>query len=103
MDRISFKYTLNPLSVKETEALINFRVYQAGYKSDKKLFLEEAISEVYNETKGYPRKIIMLCHKILKGMVMLDSKIADRILVQEVVRKDQQWRSATNSPAESMH
>ncbi|MFC1699987.1 ExeA family protein, partial [Candidatus Omnitrophota bacterium] len=30
-DRISFKYTLNPLGVKETKELIEFRLRQAGF------------------------------------------------------------------------
>ncbi|HBR15299.1 MAG TPA: transposase [Candidatus Omnitrophica bacterium] len=92
IDRISFKFTLNPLDVKETEELIDFRISKAGYRGGKKLFLDEAISEIYNHTKGYPRKIIMLCHKILKEMVSQDVAIADRAFVEEVVSKERQWR-----------
>jgi len=95
LDRISFKFTLNPLSVKETEGLINFRIQKAGFKDEGRLFLNEAISEIYNYTKGYPRRIIMICHKILKELVMSDQTIVDREIVQEVIAKEQQWRSAT--------
>ena len=97
MDRISFKFTLNPLDVVETKELINFRIIKAGYKGEKKLFLDEALSEIYSNTKGYPRKINMLCHKTLKEIVMLDQEIADAALVKEVIKKEQQWLSATNS------
>lgn len=96
MDRISFKYTLNPLDVKETGELINFRIARAGYKGEHRLFLDDAVSEIYNHTKGYPRKINMLCHKILKELVLQDQKIVDRELVLSVITKDDQWRSATN-------
>ncbi|HBG62549.1 MAG: hypothetical protein A2Y03_08135 [Omnitrophica WOR_2 bacterium GWF2_38_59] len=96
MDRISFKFTLNPLDVVETKELINFRISTAGYKGEAKLFLDEAISEIYSNTKGYPRKINMLCHKVLKEIVMQDQEIADAALVKEVIEKEQQWRSATN-------
>ncbi|VAX34889.1 hypothetical protein MNBD_UNCLBAC01-1528 [hydrothermal vent metagenome] len=92
MDRISFKFTLNPLDAKETAELIDFRIRQAGYRGQKALFLGEAVSEIYNFTKGYPRKIIMLCHKVLKELVMQDQDIADRDFVKEVIDKDQQWR-----------
>ncbi|MBU1996670.1 MAG: AAA family ATPase, partial [Candidatus Omnitrophica bacterium] len=96
MDRISFKFTLNPLDVVETKELIDFRISKAGYKGEAKLFLDEAISEIYSNTKGYPRKINMLCHKVLKEIVMQNQEIADAALVKEVIEKEQQWRSATN-------
>jgi general secretion pathway protein A len=88
LDRISFKYTLNPLDVKETKELIDFRIAQAGYKGDKRLFLDEAISEIYGSSKGYPRKIIMLCHKVLKEMVMHNKESADAFLVREVIQQE---------------
>ncbi len=96
MDRISFKFTLNPLDVTETGGLIDFRIRKAGYRGGKALFLSEAISEVYSFTKGYPRKIIMLCHKILKELVMKDEKIVDGNFVREVVLKDQAWASSVD-------
>ena len=96
LDRISFKFTLNPLDVVETRGLIDFRINKAGYRGEEKLFLDEAISEIYSHTRGYPRKINMLCHKTLKEMVMQNQKIADLDFVREVIAKDQQWRSATN-------
>lgn len=94
MDRISFKFTLNPLNVTETGELINFRVFKAGYKGDRRLFLDEAISEIYNATKGYPRKINMLCHKILKELVIQDCHIVDQMFVKEVLDKERQWKTA---------
>lgn len=97
MDRISFKFTLNPLDVKETSELIDFRIHKAGYRRDKKLFLEEAISEIYNYTKGYPRKINMLCHKTLKELVMHGQDIVDRAFVLDVIEKEKNWFSTENT------
>lgn len=97
MDRISFKFTLNPLDAQETGELIDFRVAKAGYKGHKKLFLAEANSEIYSYTKGYPRKINMLCHKILKELVIQNQDIVDRSLVREIIAQEQQWLSATNA------
>ena len=57
-----------------------------------KLFLDEAISEIYNFTKGYPRKINMLCHKVLKRLVVQDGSIVDQAFVRDVISSDQQWR-----------
>lgn len=98
MDRINFKFTLNPLDVKETANLIDFRIQKAGYRGGRRLFLDEAMSEIYNLTKGYPRKINMLCHKVLKEMVMEEQTIADRDFVKRVQEKDGQWLSLTACP-----
>lgn len=92
MDRISFKYTLNPLDVKETRELINFRVKTAGYNSRMDLFLDEAVSEIYNYTRGYPRKITKLCHQVLKELILQNKHAVDRILVRDVIAKEEQYK-----------
>jgi len=97
LDRISFKFTLNPLDVTETSELINFRINKAGYKGEKKLFMDEAISEIYSYTKGYPRKINMLCHKILKQLVIEDHDIVDGVLVREIITKEKEYLSTVNA------
>jgi general secretion pathway protein A len=94
LDRISFKYTLNPLDVTETGELINFRIVKAGYRGEKRIFLEDAISEIYNYTRGYPRKINMLCHKILKELVLNNLDVANKEIVSQVVEQDRQWMSS---------
>lgn len=91
MDRISFKYTLNPLDVKETKELIEYRVKAAGYESRMDLFLDEAVSEIYNYTRGYPRKITKLCHQILKELILQNKQAVDRVLVLDVIEKDRQF------------
>jgi len=91
LDRVSFKFTLNPLDVKETSELIRFRIIKAGYKGDRDLFLESAISEIFNCSKGYLRKINMLCHKVLKELVMQDGRVVDQEMVRKVIKADQQW------------
>ncbi len=92
MDRISFKYTLNPLDAAETKALINYRIQQAGYNSRMELFLDEAIGEVYNYTRGYPRRITNLCHQLLKELILQNQKVIDRRLVRDVIQKEEQFR-----------
>ena len=92
MDRVSFKYTLNPLDVKETKDLISFRVRTAGYNSAMPLFFDDAISEIYNYTRGYPRKITMLCHQVLKELILQNRQAIDRMLVRDVIAKEEQFR-----------
>ena len=52
LDRISFKYTLNPLGPQETREMIQFRIKTAGYMTSIPLFNDEAISEIYNYSRG---------------------------------------------------
>ncbi|OGW75763.1 MAG: hypothetical protein A2Z72_01310 [Omnitrophica bacterium RBG_13_46_9] len=88
-DRISFKYTLNPLDLKETQEMIDFRVRQAGYKANMNLFLDDAIREIYYYSKGYPRRITMICHKALKNMVLKKNKfVVDVTLVNEIIKEE---------------
>ncbi len=88
-DRISFKYTLNPLGVQETKELIQFRLKKAGSISNSNLFSNEAIQEIYNYSRGYPRRINILCHHVLKELVVQSRESVDRALVDEIVAKQQ--------------
>jgi general secretion pathway protein A len=88
LDRISFKYTLNPLDLDETREMIDFRIRQAGYVSRISLFLESAVKEIYLYTKGYPRQIAMLCHKALKALVMNKKFVVDKNIIDEIIHKE---------------
>ena len=101
-DRISFKYTLNPLDASETKELINYRIAQAGYNSKMQLFLDEAVSEIYNYTRGYPRKITMLCHKVLKELIMRNKTVVDRMMVRDVIDKEAQFLTMAAKAAASV-
>ncbi|MFH1782901.1 MAG: AAA family ATPase [Candidatus Omnitrophota bacterium] len=87
-DRISFKYTLNPLDLAETKEMIEFRIRQAGYKANMRLFLDDAIREIYQYSKGYPRQVTMLCHRTLKNLVLKNKFVVDAALVKEVIGED---------------
>lgn len=88
LDRISFKYTLNPLDEEETRRLIEFRIRQAGYSSRMFLFLDGAIREIHRATKGYPRQIAMLCHKALKALVLKRKSVIDEVLIKEIMEEE---------------
>lgn len=89
-DRISFKYALNPLGLDETKEMIAFRIKQAGYKANTHLFLNEAIKEIYQHSRGYPRRITMLCHRALKELVLKNKFVVDSELVNDIVQSDVQ-------------
>ncbi|MCM8792657.1 MAG: AAA family ATPase [Candidatus Omnitrophica bacterium] len=84
-DRISFKYVLNPFNFDETKEMIEFRIRQAGYQGNMRLFLDEAIREIFEYSRGYPRRITMLCHQALKSLVLKNKFVVDRELIQEII------------------
>jgi general secretion pathway protein A len=87
-DRISFKYTLNPLDYTETKEMIAFRIKQAGYRANMAIFLEDALKEIYEYSRGYPRQITMLCHKALKNLVLKNKFVVDAEIVSELIEEE---------------
>jgi len=87
-DRISFKYTLNPFDLDETKKMIEFRIRQAGYRSNMQLFLDDAIQEIHGYSRGYPRKIIMTCHKALKHLILKNRFVINGELVREIIEEE---------------
>jgi general secretion pathway protein A len=96
-DRISFKYTLNPLTREETREMIEFRIRQAGYRVMMHLFLDDAIEEIYNYTKGYPRRINMLCHTALKQLILKNKPVVDGRFINEIIANEIKSGWQTNS------
>ena len=91
MDRISFKTMLNPLDYEEMKEMIHFRICQAGYQPKMDLFLEEALKETYQATRGYPRQVTMLCHRALKQMLMKNKAVVDREIVNGLIEEEAQY------------
>ena len=84
-DRVSLKYTLNPLDEEETREMISFRLRQAGYRRRFELFTPGAVKAVYGRSAGYPRKINLLCHEALKCAVIRETDVIDEKVVEEVM------------------
>lgn len=85
MDRISLKCSLGPFDREDTREMIKFRLRQAGYEGAEKLFARNAFSEIYEYTRGYPRRISMFCHKALKELVMKNRPLVDSEVVREII------------------
>lgn len=93
-DRISMKYVLNPLDEDETREMINFRLKEAGYRYNAKLFTDEAITEAYQYTQGYPRKVAMLCHEALKCLVAEEKVNVDASLMRRLINQELQIKES---------
>ena len=82
-DRINAYLVLAPLSFQETRNLLQFRLNQAkdGYK-EPRLFTTPGLWAIYRATKGYPRKIIHLSHRVLLTMIIQNRSRAGWFLVR---------------------
>jgi general secretion pathway protein A len=89
-DRISFKFVLNPLGLKETKEMIRYRIQQAGFASPSALILDDAIEMIHDVSRGYPRKVTLLCHRAIKRLVMKNRWAVDEALVREIIEEDVQ-------------
>lgn len=88
MDRVAFKYVLNPLDEEETKEMIEYRLSQAGLYGGKPIFADSAIHEIYNYTKGYPRRITNICHQALEYIVMHDKTIVDVDTIMDLIKQE---------------
>jgi len=85
LDRVSMRYIINPFDDVETKEMILFRINQAGYNSAMPLFQDEAITEIYQQTQGYPRRIAMVCHNALKRLVLDNKMVVDCDIVRKCI------------------
>ncbi len=87
-DRINLYHTLNPLNFQETRAMIRYRLDLAstGTKGSA-LFSMPAHWVVYRATRGFPRKIINLCHRIILAMIIQNRNRAGFFLALSSVKR----------------
>lgn len=91
MDRISLKYIINPLDETGTGAMIEFRLKQAGYHGERKLFLPEAVRRIYEHTQGYPRRIAMVCHDAVERVAVGEYPQVTGELIGKLIDQDRIW------------
>jgi general secretion pathway protein A len=73
LDRVGFLYRLTPLSRTEVRELIDFRLKRAGAPGGAGVFFSSAaVWAVWRATRGYPRRIVDLCHQCLLAMILED-------------------------------
>jgi len=91
IDRVSLKYIINPLDENETKDMIDFRLRQAGLNSGRPLFSPEAIKMIFEFSRGYPRKISLICHNALEHLVMDGKAIVDKNIVDTLIKEERKW------------
>lgn len=70
-DRINLLHHLRPMNFRDTRRMVRHRIKlsSAGPKP-KQLFTLPAMWAIYRSSKGYPRKIIHLCHQSILAMII---------------------------------
>jgi general secretion pathway protein A len=74
-DRIAHGSVLNPLTKDDAEAMLRFRMKEAGGDFDA-TFPGDIIRPIYNATKGVPRRLCMLCDNMLLNAYAMRRKTA---------------------------
>jgi len=85
-DRVNLLHVLKPMSFKDTRLMIQYRLSCAmdGFKQ-KNFFTLPAFWVIYRATKGYPRKIINLCHQNVLAMIIQNRSNAGALLVRSCI------------------
>lgn len=87
-DRINLHHDLGPLNFKDTRLMIEFRINQSRDASGKiKIFSYPALWAIYRATRGYPRKIVNLCHRIILAMIIQNRPRANWSMVRSCARR----------------
>ncbi len=85
-DRVNFLYYLKPLNFRQMREMINYRINLARESdSAQPLFSFWALALIYMATRGYPRKVVSLCHQVILMMIIRGKKKAGLILVKNCI------------------
>lgn len=87
-DRINLYHLLKPMNFRDTRAMIQFRLNQSSAAAKRlALFTYPALWAIYRATKGYPRKIVNICHRSILTMIIQNKSRANWFLVQSCIQR----------------
>lgn len=87
-DRINKLLIITPLTKGETAEFIQFRLRRAATGPDYPHFSKRALSTIYKVTKGYPRRIVTLCHHVILRLTTSQTTNATTRLVKSVLKEN---------------
>ena len=94
--RITIRYHLRPLNLKETKAFILFRLKRAGSRNIT-VFNDNAIEEIYRYSQGIPRLINILCDNALLTGFSSEQMRIGKDLIKQTIKDMDVPSSATTS------
>lgn len=86
-DRVNQFIYLGPLNFKDTRNMIDFRIAQAGGGRSRRLFTWPGLYAVYRESKGYPRRIIAICHQSILAVIIQNKTQAGWFTVRSCAKR----------------
>ncbi len=87
-DRINMLHHLEPMNFRDTRLMIEHRLKMAGAASRPlRLFTRPAMWAIYRNSRGYPRKIINLCHQSVLAMIIQNRSKAGWRLIRSCCRR----------------
>jgi general secretion pathway protein A len=87
-DRINLLHLLAPMNFQDTRSMIQFRLNQSSQAPKRlSIFTGPALWAIYRATKGYPRKIVNLCHNSILTMIIQNKNKANWFLVRSCVQR----------------
>jgi len=96
--RVIAAYHLEPLDEEQTRGYIEHRLRTAGWRDDPG-FTDQAHALIYESTGGIPRKINMLCDRLLLFGCLEELHELDRPHVQTVLKELEEEKGAGLQPA----
>lgn len=97
-DRVATRSSLDPLTPDDTKALIEYRLLAAGRDGRQTLlFTDGAILSIWQETRGYPRSICLLCLHLCLELLHKDGTQIDDDFVEAFLERHHSYRRLGNS------
>jgi general secretion pathway protein A len=85
--RITARFDLGPLDSQEVAAYLRHRLHVAGLPPGQALFPPAIVRQIYRYSEGIPRRINLICDRLLLGMYGRGAPRATRRLLREAVRE----------------
>ena len=82
--RLAMRYHLGPLDLQETIGYVRHHVKVAGYNAGQ-LFTDDAITRIFEYTKGLPRRINQLCHTALMAGLIDNKSTLDESTIRKAI------------------
>ena len=87
-DRINMLHYLQPMNFKDTCQMVQHRLKLASATArPKRLFTFPAMWAIYLASKGYPRKIIHLCHQSILALIIQNRTLAGWSLIRSCQKR----------------
>lgn len=85
--RVNMTYTLQPLDIKETRELIDFRIRQAGAGDRAPVFEESAIRAIHAYAQGSPRVTVTVCRNALVLAAQLKARRVGQAIILHTIQR----------------